>query len=601
MAPRRAHSSPWGAEIVDGGARFRLWAPAQARLSLLTESGASIPMHEAGDGWFEITTDAVHPGDSYHFVLDNGMRVPDPASRAQKDDVHGMSRLVDPRSYEWQTPDWTGRPWEEAVIYELHTGTFSPEGTFDGIARDLDRLVDVGITAIELMPVAQFAGNRGWGYDGVLLYAPHSAYGGPEGLKRLVDAAHARGLMILLDVVYNHFGPEGNYLHLYAPDFFNPERHTPWGSAIAFDRQPVREFFIHNVLYWLNEFHFDGLRFDAIDQIDDPSGEEILAEMAREVRDRFPGRHVHLTIEDDDNSTRLLQFNADNTPRLFTAEWNDDWHHAMHTLLTHEDTGYYQDYADAPARRVAETMAHGFGYQGEPSPFRGGRKRGQPSAHLPPTAFIDFVQNHDQVGNRAQGDRITTLAPPEAVEAALALLLLSPHIPLLFMGEEYGEQRPFQFFTDFVGDLAEAVRKGRNEEFRNNKAFAEAFTQALVPDPNALSTFTASMLKPETSERTEFVKRLIAARFDHVVPHLARIGGHAGKVEALHGNAFSVRWRLGDEGKLTLAANFTDTATTLSLASSGAPFFAHPHDAGETLAQGKLPPWSVVASLSVQE
>ena len=364
--------------------------------------------------------------------------------------------------------------------------------------NDLDRLADVGVTAIELLPVAQFAGNRGWGYDGVLLFAPHIAYGGPEGLKRLVDAAHARGLMILLDVVYNHFGPEGNYLHLYAPDFFNPKRHTPWGSAIAFERQPVREFFIHNVLYWLNEFHFDGLRFDAIDQIDDPSGEEILAEMAREVRARFPDRHVHLTIEDDDNSTRLLQFDADNRPRLFDAEWNDDWHHAMHALLTHEDTGYYQDYADAPARRVADTMAQGFGYQGEPSPFRGGRKRGQPSAHLPPTAFIDFVQNHDQVGNRAQGDRITTLAEPEAVEAALALLLLSPHIPLLFMGEEYGEERPFQFFTDFKGDLAEAVRKGRNEEFRNNKAFAEAFKQALVPDPNALSTFTTSMLKPET-------------------------------------------------------------------------------------------------------
>ena len=601
MAPRRAHSSPWGTEIVDGGARFRLWAPAQAKVSLLTESGATIPMHEAGDGWFEITTDAVRPGDGYHFVLADGMRVPDPASRAQQGDVHGMSRLVDPRSYEWQVPDWTGRPWEEAVIYELHTGTFSAEGTFDGIARDLDRLVDVGVTVIELLPVAQFAGNRGWGYDGVLLYTPHIAYGGPEGLKRLVDAAHARGLMILLDVVYNHFGPEGNYLHLYAPDFFNPARHTPWGSAIAFDRQPVREFFIHNVLYWLNEFHFDGLRFDAIDQIDDPSGEEILAEMAREVRDRFPGRHIHLTIEDDDNSTRLLQFDADNRPRLFTAEWNDDWHHAMHALLTHEDTGYYQDYADAPARRVAETMAQGFGYQGEPSPFRGGRKRGEPSAHLPPTAFIDFLQNHDQVGNRAQGDRITTLAPPEAVEAALALLLLSPHIPLLFMGEEYGEQRPFQFFTDFKGALAEAVHKGRNEEFRNNKAFAEAFKQALVPDPNALSTFTASMLEPETSERTAFVKRLIAARFAHVVPKLADIGGHAGKVEILHGNAFAVSWQIKDEGKLTLAANLADTPAELSLAPFGTPFFAHPLDAGASLAQGTLPPWAVVASLTAQE
>jgi maltooligosyltrehalose trehalohydrolase len=600
MARRHAHSSPWGTEIVDGGARFRLWAPAQGKVSLLTESGATIPMHKADRGWFEVTTDAAIPGQGYQFVLADGMRVPDPASRAQIGDVHGMSRLVDPRSYEWQTPDWTGRPWQEVVIYELHTGTFCAEGTFDGVASGLDRLVDVGVTAVELMPVAQFVGNRGWGYDGVLLYAPHITYGGPEGLKRLVDAAHARGLMILLDVVYNHFGPEGNYLHLYAPSFFNPKRHTPWGSAIAFDRQPVREFFIHNVLYWLSEFHFDGLRFDAIDQIVDPSGEEILAEMAREVRARFPDRHIHLTIEDDDNSTRLLQFDAHNQPRLFTAEWNDDWHHAMHALLTHEDAGYYQDYADAPAKRLAETLAQGFGYQGEPSPFRGGRKRGQPSAHLPPTAFVDFLQNHDQVGNRALGDRITTLAPPHTVEAALALLLLSPHIPLLFMGEEYGEQRPFQFFTDFKGALAEAVRKGRNKEFRNNKAFTQALKQDLVPDPNALSTFTASMLEPETSPRIEFVKRLIAARFAHVVPRLAHIDGHAGKVETLQGDAFAVSWRFTAGDTLTLAANLADTPAELSLAPFGTPFFVHPHDAGVRLAEGKLPRWSVVASLSGQ-
>ncbi|MEZ5875176.1 MAG: malto-oligosyltrehalose trehalohydrolase [Hyphomicrobiales bacterium] len=587
--------------MIDGGARFKLWAPAQDKVSVLTGSGATIPMTKTGDGWFEVTTDAVTPGDSYHFVLADGMRVPDPAARAQMGDVHGPSRLVDPRSYAWRNPDWKGRPWQEAVIYELHTGTFSADGTFDGIAADLERLVDVGVTALEIMPVAQFAGNRGWGYDGVLLYAPHIAYGGPEGLKRLVDAAHGHGLMILLDVVYNHFGPEGNYLHLYAPDFFHPERHTPWGSAIAFDRKPVREFFVHNVLYWLEEFRFDGLRFDAIDQINDPSSEEILAEMAREVRARFPDRHIHLTIEDDDNSTRLLQFDANNHPRLFTAEWNDDWHHAMHALLTGEDAGYYQDYADAPARRIAETMATGFGYPGEPSPFRGGRKRGDPSAHLPPTAFVDFLQNHDQTGNRAQGDRITTLAPPEAVEAALALLLLSPHIPLLFMGDEYGEVRPFQFFTDFTGDLAEAVRKGRNEEFRNNKAFAEAFTQNLVPDPNALETFAASRLAPTALPRLDFVKRLIATRFKHVVPHLAAIGGNAGKILAIDGHAFAVRWTLGDGGVLMLATNLSNSEAGLSIADAGTAFFAHPAGADAKLAQGTLPPWSVVASRSARE
>jgi maltooligosyltrehalose trehalohydrolase len=398
-------------------------------------------------------------------------------------------------------------------------------------------------------------------------------------------------------VVYNHFGPDGNYLHLYAPDFFDDKRHTPWGAAIAFDRAPVREFFVHNVLYWLEEFRFDGLRFDAIDQIKDPSEEEILAEMAREVRARFPDRHIHLTIEDDENTTRLFKFDAGNKPRLFTAEWNDDWHHAMQSLLTGDDAGYYQDYADAPARRVAETMAQGFGYQGEPSPFRGGRKRGHPSTHLPPTAFIDFLQNHDQAGNRAQGDRITTLAKPHAIDAALTLLLLSPHIPLLFMGDEYGEKRPFQFFTDFTGDLAEAVRKGRNEEFRNNKAFAEAFTQNVVPDPNALSTFAASVLAPTATARLDLVRHLITARKVHIVPRLAGAPGNAGRVEEIEGNVFAVRWKLGGGDMLTLAANLSDKPAARPGDAAGAPFFAYPEDMDVTTAT--LPPWSVIATLSV--
>lgn len=596
MAARFAHALPWGAEIVEGGARFKLWAPAQNEISLHTEDGVAVPMAKTGDGWFEVATNIVPVGGGYDFLLPDGVHVPDPAARAQMGNVHGPSRLVDPKAYEWRTPDWKGRPWEEAILYELHTGTFSPEGTFDAIARDLDRLAAVGVTAIELLPVAQFAGNRGWGYDGVLLYAPHIAYGGPEGLKRLVDAAHERDLMVLLDVVYNHFGPEGNYLHLYAPDFFDPKRHTPWGSAIAFERAPVRQFFLHNVLYWLEEFRFDGLRFDAIDHIKDPSQEEILAEMAREVHAAFPDRHLHLTIEDDENTTRLLQFDKDHKPRLLAAEWNDDWHHAMQALLTGEDAGYYQDYADAPAKRVAETMAHGFGYQGEPSPFRGNRARGEPSAHLPPTAFIDFLQNHDQTGNRALGDRITTLAEPEAVEAALTLLLLSPHIPLLFMGEEYGEARPFLFFTDFTGDLAEAVRKGRNEEFRSNKAFADAFAKNFVPDPNAPETFAACVLAPHASARLELVKTLIATRSAHIVPRLGGTGGNAGNVREVEGNTFAVSWMLGDGGTLTLAANLSDTPAARPAAASGAPFFIYPVAADVTAST--LRPWSVIATLS---
>lgn len=595
MTARFAHSLPWGAELVDGGARFRLWAPAQESVSLVPGTGAPVPMTGTGGGWFEVLTDAVPAGGAYQFALEDGFRVPDPAARAQAGDVHGPSRLVDPKAYEWQTADWKGRPWQEAILYELHTGTYSKDGTFDAIARDLDRLVDAGVTAIELLPVAQFGGNRGWGYDGVLLYAPHTAYGGPDGLKRLVDACHARGLMVLMDVVYNHFGPDGNYLHLYAPDFFDPARQTPWGAAIAFDRAPVRDFFIHNALYWLEEFRCDGLRFDAIDHIKDDAEEEVLAEIAREVRTRMPHRHAHLTIEDDENTTRLFRFDETDAPRLYDAEWNDDWHHAVHVILTGEETGYYRDHVDEPVARLARTMAEGYDYQGAPSAFRG-KARGRPSAHLPPTAFINFIQNHDQTGNRALGERLSSLAPHEAVDAALTLLLLAPHIPMLFMGDEYGETKPFLFFTDFQGDLAKAVRKGRRDEFGSNATFAAAASRNLVPDPNAVETFDRCILSPAKTPRLDLVKRLIAARKAHVIPHIKSIGGHAGRVTAVDGAAFSVGWTFGDGSALILTANLSDEPVTTPSNAGGEPFFTTPPGISDT---GTLPPWSVIASLSL--
>ena len=603
MSAHFAHAMPFGTEILDRGARFRLWAPQCQKVSLVAmATGATLPMQGGDDGWFELITDAVAVDSGYAFALPGGARVPDPAARAQLGDVHGPSRLVDPRVYDWRTPAWKGRPWAETVLYELHTGTFSAGGNFDGVARELDRLAALGVTAIELLPVAQFGGNRGWGYDGVLLFAPHPAYGGPEGLKRLVDAAHERGLMVFLDVVYNHFGPDGNYLHLTAPRFFDPVRKTPWGEAIAFTARPVRDFFLHNVLYWLEEFRFDGLRFDAINHIEDGSEEPILAEIAREVRARFPGRHIHLTIEDDANSTTLLEFDADNRPRLFDAEWNDDWHHAMHALLTGESDGYYQDYADAPATRIAATLAHGFGYQGEPSRFRGGRPHGSPSRHLPPIAFVNFLQNHDQAGNRAYGERITSLVAPQAVEAALELLLLSPQIPLLFMGDDYGERRPFQFFTDFAGGLAEAVRQGRSEEFHRFKAFTAADAHHVIPDPNARATFAASHLDPGVAQspqgqsRAALVTALLAARATHIVPVLPTIGGNAGTVEAQNGPAFIVSWRLGHGGALTIAANLSADAARLAAPTSGTLVFAH-GAADDALVDGTLPPWSVVCRL----
>jgi len=575
---RFAFRKNWGAEIIDGGARFRIWAPAQPRLSLrVGASGADLTMREAGEGWFELETDAIRPGDLYSFVLADGMAVNDPAARAQPGDVHGPSQLVDPTAFEWRSADWCGFPWEEVVFYELHTGAFSPEGTFDGAVRRLDHLADTGITAVELLPVTTFGGRRGWGYDGVLLYAPHAAYGGPDGLKRLVDAAHERGLMMFLDVVYNHFGPEGNYLPLYAPDFFHPERRTPWGSAIAYEKAPVRDFFIENALFWLEEYRFDGLRLDAVDQIDDQSEEPILEEIAAAVRRRITDRHVHLTTEDDRNITRLHERDATGRANLYSGEWNDDFHHAAHVVATGEGDGYYSDYAQQPIGQLARALATGFVFQGQPSPFRGGEKRGVDSAHLPPTAFVNFLQNHDQIGNRAFNERLAALAEPDIVELLTAILLLSPQTPLLFMGEEWGARTPFGFFTDFHGELGDAVREGRRREFAKWTLFANEEHRELIADPNVQSTFDRSKLdwtdidRSEHRQRLDLVKRLLAARRQHVVLLLPRIGANAGAATVLGDRAFAVRWRTGDESALLLHANLGDDAAALLAAASPAP------------------------------
>jgi malto-oligosyltrehalose trehalohydrolase len=518
------------------GARFRLWAPAAERLAVRID-GRDLPMEPTGDGWFEAAVPGAGAGTAYRFVLPDGTLVPDPAARAQAGDVHGPSLLVDPAAYEWQVAGWTGRPWHEAVISEIHVGTFTPEGTFRAAAGRLAELAEVGFTAIEIMPVAQFAGARGWGYDGVLPYAPHPAYGTPDDLRALVDAAHGLGLMVLLDVVYNHFGPEGNYLGAYAPDFFHPERHTPWGAAIAYERDPVRRFFVENALYWLDEFRFDGLRLDAVDHVRDPDSEvEILVEIAQAVRAAHPERH--LTTEDNRNITRLHERAADGRPALYTAEWNDDFHNVAHVIATGETEGYYTDFAEDRWSKLARALAEGFAYQGEPSRFADGAPRGAASAHLPPTAFVDFLQNHDQIGNRAFGERLVDLAPRALVRALSAILLLSPHVPLLFMGEEWGETRPFAFFTDFHGELADAVREGRRREFRHFAAFERPETRARIPDPNAPATFEASKLDwsatatPEGGDWLAWTGSLLATRRQEIVPRLAATGGHAGRVLA---------------------------------------------------------------------
>jgi maltooligosyltrehalose trehalohydrolase len=572
---KRAHAMPFGAELrADGTTRFALWAPAAARVEL-ERLGPAVralsPMQRSDDGWHTYVAHDAPAGTQYRFVIDAGIAVPDPASRRNPQDVHGPSEVVDPRAHAWQDTAWAGRPWEEAVLYELHVGTFTPEGSFAAAAERLHELAAIGVTAIELMPVADFPGKRNWGYDGVLMFAPDASYGTPDELKAFVERAHALGMMVLLDVVYNHFGPEGNYLHAYCPVFFNAKHDTPWGAAINFDGEgsrQVRDFYIHNALYWTEEFHFDGLRLDAIHSIHDGSPAHIVTEIAQALRDG-PGRDrlVHLVLENDANESHLLGRDAGMRPRAATAQWNDDVHHAAHVLATGERDGYYADYADAPVARLGRALADGFAYQGEPSPFRGGAPRGEPSAQLPLAAFVSFLQTHDQVGNRALGQRLHALSDERMEKAALACLLLSPHVPMLFMGEEFAASTPFLFFCDFGPGLARAVTEGRRREFAQFAGFDEASAGARIPDPGDAATFEASKLRWEERERTPhrqrlaLVRGLIALRHNHLLPRLRGTRGGA-RLEILNG-VLRVEWTLGDGSRLRLLAHFDTQPVTV--------------------------------------
>jgi len=541
---------------------FSLWAPDAKAVAVAIEGQASTPLRRDDDGYWTDAAQA-HAGDRYRFDVD-GRQVPDPASRFQPQDVNGPSELIDPRAYAWRQPDWTGRTWESTVFYELHVGLC---GGFDGVRARLSGLAELGITAIQLMPIADFAGDRNWGYDGVLPFAPATAYGRPDDLRALVDEAHGHGLMVFLDVVYNHFGPEGNWLPSYAPSFFDEAKHTPWGAAIDFHKPAVRRFFIENALYWLEDFRIDGLRLDAVHQILDRSW---LVELAAEVRRRIPHRHAHLVVENENNDAGLLT-------QGFDAQWNDDFHNVLHVLLTGETQAYYRDFADHPADRLARCLAEGFIYQGEPSPNHDGRPRGQPSAGLKPTAFVSFLQNHDQVGNRALGERLTTMAAPQALRAAMTLLLLCPQIPMLFMGEEVGAREPFLFFTDFHGDLAKAVREGRRKEFAGQPGFSDAADRARIPDPNALATFEASRWTadaPDAAEWRALVKQLLALRRTRIVPGLSDCKALGARV--LDDKAVLARWRLGDGSVLTLVVNLGAAPAEAGLPESAPLFGDHP-------------------------
>jgi maltooligosyltrehalose trehalohydrolase len=582
---KRLHQMPFGAEYADGNCRFRLWAPARARVELLLDDSPQAMAARDG-GWHELTLNGVAPGALYSYRVDDAAAVPDPASRANPQDADGPSAVVDPRAFEWTDDAWRGRPWHEAVLYELHIGTFTRAGTFAAAIGRLDYLAGIGITAIEVMPVAEFPGERNWGYDGVLPFAPDAAYGTPEDLKRFVVAAHERGLMVLLDVVYNHFGPQGNYLARYAPQFFDPGQQTPWGAAINFDgpdARTVRDFFVHNALYWIEEFHLDGLRLDAVHAIADESPRHIVAQIAEAIA-QGPGRErqVHLVLENDRNAAALLD---PQRGAHATAQWNDDWHHAAHVLLTGEGTSYRADYLPQPERHFARSLAEGFAYQGEHSGFRKAA-RGEPSRHLPPQAFIAFLQNHDQVGNRAQGERISALADPDGLRLASAILLLAPSVPMLFMGEEFDAATPFLYFCDYSGDLARAVREGRKGEFADIAGAGE------VPDPNAPGTFARSKLdwdslgRPAHAAALARYRALLALRREYLLPRFAA-GGASARFSTHGAGAIAVDWTLGDGSRLQLRANLSARPAPPMPVPTGALL----HAEGDCPLRGGLPPW----------
>jgi maltooligosyltrehalose trehalohydrolase len=623
------HTLPFGAQPIGGGkTRFRFWAPSRDHVDLEIEDGETLAMTGSADGWFECEANC-GPGARYRYRLDADLAVPDPGSRWQPNDVHGPSAVIDPFAYQWTHSDWRGRRWEETILYELHVGAM---GGYNGVKARLADLASLGITAIELMPLADFPGRHNWGYDGVLPFAPDSAYGTPDELKALIDAAHGHGLQVFLDVVYNHFGPDGNYLHSYAEPFFKAGVHTPWGPAIDFDRPEVAQFFIENALYWIHEYRFDGLRFDAVHAIRSPKW---LREVAEHVRRSVEcDRHVHLVLENEENTSSLLECKPGHACH-FDAQWSDDFHNTLHVMLTGETESYYGAYAQTPATKLARALSEGFVYQGEPSPIHDGKPRGEPSGALAPSAFVAFLQNHDQVGNRAMGERLTRLVEPRALRAATALLLLSPQIPMIFMDEENGSTRPFLFFTDYTGALADAVREGRRKEFAKFAIFSDPERREHIPDPNDHRTFEQSAV-PHSSEPSpgneegrewrHFYQSALAVRNKLLVSRLrntrslgaqvlaepAALDGESAALFAArrpparsgtltsHGKGGGVRaqWQLGDGETLTIAINLGDHPLSLGDMPPGKIIFETPDRVRDHLGGAQLPPQATLVWLT---
>ena len=553
------------------GGAFAVWAPGAASVRLRVGDGPSELLTPDATGWQR--ADRGLPAAPARYGLElNGDVLPDPASRAQPDGPAGLSASVpDGSAFPWTDAAWRGRPWYETVLYELHVGTFTADGTYAAAADRLEHLVHLGVTMIELMPVGEFAGARNWGYDGVLLFAPFHGYGTPDDLRRLVDRCHALGLSVVLDVVFNHFGPAANTVARLAPEFFTEKHETPWGGAIDFAQPAVRAYFISNALYWIEEFHLDGLRLDAVQAVFDDSPQHILDEIAERVHAAAPGRPVHLTLENDNNDRRWLERDAAGATRHYAAQWNDDFHHVMRVLVAGRTDGYYRDYAQRPLERLGRALTEGFSYQGETeSIHRPGLWRGTPSAHLPPVAFVNFLQNHDQVGNTPFGHRLSDLAEPATLRLGVAITLLGPAIPMLFMGEEWAAAQPFHFFCDYEGELADAVRTGRREEFQHLPEFSDPAQVARLTDPNAASTRDACVLDWAARERAphaewlRFYGDLLAIRRERIVPLLPLIAGAAGRYR-VDGTVLHASWALTDGRRLHLGANFSDAPVSAEI------------------------------------
>jgi maltooligosyltrehalose trehalohydrolase len=559
---------PVGAVPTAAGVEFRVWAPTSRQVEVVLESagGAAYPLErEPGDdGWFSGRLSAATPGDRYRLRLDGEHSYPDPLSRSQPDGVHGASQIIDHSGFAWTDADWAGRPLDELVIYELHVGTATPDGTFDALVERLPDIAALGATAIEIMPVAEFAGERNWGYDGVYLFAPSRAYGGADALRRLVDAAHGHGLAVILDVVYNHFGPEGNYLPAVSGGrIFTERHHTPWGAAVNYDDDgaaAVRAIVLANVTEWVRDYHIDGLRLDAAHAIVDSSEPHILAEIAAAAR-AAADRPVVVIAEDERNERRLLLPPAAGGLGI-DAVWADDLHHSLRRLLAGDDEGYFSGYAGTTAE-LARTLRQGWLYEGDVyAPT--GAPRGTSSAGLEPPAFVHCIQNHDQVGNRALGERLHHQIEPAAYRAVSALLLLAPYTPLLWMGQEWAASAPFLYFTDHPSKLGRLVTRGRREEFSGFAAFSEPARRRAIPDPQAPDTFARSRLDWDERDREphagvlRLYQELLALRSSRAA--LLSRGRDDWNVHALSDGALALLRTSGEEA-LLLVANLSGSLT----------------------------------------